>query len=435
MTRRCLDTGPGGTRTEEPITVGTDDRSVVVTGLGATTPLGGDVASTWSGMLAGKSGVKALTEDWAKELPARIAGVAAVDPATIVGRVQARRMDRCEQFAVVAAREAWADAGSPEVDPERLGVSVSSGIGGIGSTLAAYDVLKEKGWQRIVPFTVPMLMPNGSAGLISIELGAQAGAHSTVSACASGAEAIGYGIDMIRAGRADVVVAGGTEAAIMALNLGAFAVMRALSLRNDEPERASRPFDKGRDGFVLGEGAGIVVLESAEHAAARGANVYAIAAGAGYSSDGHHIAHPHPEGAGVKLAMRRALANAGVDPEQITHVNAHATSTPEGDVVEAQAIKAALGAAADRVVVSSTKSMTGHLLGGAGAIESVAAIMALRDRVAPPTINLEVPDDGVEVTVAPEPRRLSPAGQEPMAVLNNAFGFGGHNVSLIFTAA
>ncbi|HEY6498370.1 MAG TPA: beta-ketoacyl-ACP synthase II [Streptosporangiaceae bacterium] len=415
--------------------MGTDDKTVVVTGLGATTPLGGDVASTWSGMLAGNSGVRALTDDWVKDLPARIAGVAAVDPAQIVGRVQARRMDRCEQFAVVAAREAWADAGSPEVDPERLGVSVTSGIGGIGSTLAAYDVLKEKGWQRIVPFTVPMLMPNGSAGLISIELGAQAGAHATVSACASGAEAIGYGIDMIRAGRADVVVAGGTEAAIMALNMGAFAVMRALSLRNDEPERASRPFDKGRDGFVLGEGAGMVVLESAEHAAARGANVYAIAAGAGYSSDGHHIAHPHPEGRGIRLAMGRALANAGVDPEQITHVNAHATSTPEGDVVEAQAIKAALGSAADRVVVSSTKSMTGHLLGGAGAIESVAAIMALKDRVAPPTINLEVPDDGVEVTVAPEPRPLSPAGQEPMAVLNNAFGFGGHNVSLVFTAA
>ena len=413
--------------------MGTDDKSVVVTGLGATTPLGGDVASTWSGMLAGKSGVRALTEDWVKDLPARIAGVAAEDPAQIVGRVQARRMDRCEQFAVVAAREAWADAGEPEVDPERLGVSVSSGVGGIGSTLAAYDVLKDKGWKRINPFTVPMLMPNGAAGLISIELGAQAGAHATVSACASGAEAIGYGIDMIRAGRADVVVAGGTEAAIMALNLGAFAVMRALSLRNDEPERASRPFDKGRDGFVLGEGAGMVVLESAEHAAARGANVYAIAAGAGYSSDGYNIVHPHPEGAGVRLAMQRALASAGVSPDQIAHVNAHATSTPEGDVLEARAIQAALGEAADRVVVSSTKSMTGHLLGGAGAVESVAAIMALRDRVAPPTINLEDPDDGVEVTVAAEPRPLT-AGREPMAVMNNAFGFGGHNATLVFVA-
>ena len=247
-----------------------DDKSVVVTGLGATTPLGGDVASTWAAMLAGRSGVQALTDDWAKDLPVRIAGTAAADPAEVIGRVQARRMDRCEQFALVAAREAWADAGQPEVSPERLGVSVTSGIGGIGSTLAAYDILKEKGWQRISPFTVPMLMPNGSAGWISIELGAQAGAHSTVSACASGAEAVGYGIEMIRSGRADVVVAGGTEAAIMALNMGAFAVMRALSARNDEPERASRPFDKGRDGFVLGEGAGMLVLESAAHAAARG---------------------------------------------------------------------------------------------------------------------------------------------------------------------
>ena len=342
-------------------------------------------------------------------------------------------MDRCEQFAMVAAREAWADAGQPEVSPERLGVSVTSGIGGIGSTLAAYDILKEKGWQRISPFTVPMLMPNGPAGYISIELGAQAGAHSTVSACASGAEAIGYGIDMIKSGRADIVVAGGTEAAIMALNLGAFAVMRALSARNDEPERASRPFDKGRDGFVLGEGAGMLVLESAEHAAARAANVYAVAAGVGYSSDGYHIAHPHPEGTGVILAMQRALANAGVSADQIVHVNAHATSTPEGDVAEARAIMTALGPAAERVVVTSTKSMTGHLLGGAGAVESVAAILALRDRTAPPTINLEDPDDGVKVDVATEARPLPRGGREPIAALNNAFGFGGHNVSVVFT--
>ena len=411
-----------------------DDNRVVVTGLGATTPLGGDVASTWSAMLAGRSGVQALTDDWAKDLPSRIAATAAADPANIVGRVQARRMDRCEQFALVAAREAWADAGQPEVDPQRLGVSVTSGIGGIGSTLAGYDTLKEKGWQRISPFTVPMLMPNGSAGWISIELGAQAGAHSSVSACASGAEAVGYGIDMIRLGRADIVVAGGTEAAIMALNMGAFAVMRALSARNDEPERASRPFDKGRDGFVLGEGAGMVVLESAAHAAARGARVYAVAAGAGYSSDGYHIAHPHPEGAGVILAMRRALADARVAADQIVHINAHATSTPEGDVAEAQAIVTALGPAAERVVVSSTKSMTGHLLGGAGAVESVAAILALHTKTAPPTINLEDPDDGVKVDVATEPRPLRAGGRKPMAVLNNAFGFGGHNVSLVFTA-
>ncbi len=409
--------------------------TVVVTGLGATTPLGGDVASTWTAMLAGRSGVRRLTEPWAEELPVRFAAPAAADPAEVVGRVQARRMDRCEQLALVAAREAWAHAGAPELDPERLGVAVTSGIGGIGSTLAAYDTLKEKGWQRISPYTVPMLMPNGSAGWISMEIGARAGAHALVSACASGAEAIGYGIDMIRSGRADVVLAGGTEAAIMPLNIGAFAVMRAMSTRNDDPERASRPFDKARDGFVLGEGAGMLVLESLSHARQRGAVVYAIAAGAGYSSDAYHIAHPAPDGAGVAAAIGRALADARVDPTQIVHVNAHATSTPEGDALEAQALVKALGPAADGVIVTSTKSMTGHLLGGAGAIESVAAILALREQVAPPTINLDDLDDDVPVDVATEPRPLSKRGSEPMAVLNNAFGFGGHNVSLVFTAA
>jgi 3-oxoacyl-[acyl-carrier-protein] synthase II len=409
--------------------------TVVVTGLGATTPLGGDVASTWSAMLAGRSGVHSLTEPWAEELPVRFAARAAADPLEVVGRVQARRMDRCEQLALVAAREAWADAGSPDVDPDRLGVTVTSGIGGIGSILAGYDTLKEKGWSRLSPFTVPMLMPNGSAGWISMEFGARAGAHSLVSACASGAEAIGYGIDMIRSGRADVVLAGGTEAAIMALNIAAFAVMRAMSTRNDDPERASRPWDKARDGFVLGEGAGMLVLESLSHARERGATIHAVAAGAGYSSDAYHIAHPAPDGAGVIAAINRALADAQVDPGQVVHVNAHATSTPEGDVVEAQALAKALGTAIDGVIVTSTKSMTGHLLGGAGAIESVAAVLALREQVAPPTINLDDLDEDVPVEVATEPRPLSKRGSEPMAVLNNAFGFGGHNVSLVFTAA
>ena len=413
----------------------TDRTDVVVTGLGAITPLGADVATTWESMLAGRSGVRKLTDDWASELPARIAAWAAADPATLIDRVQARRLDRCEQFAIVAAREAWAHAGAPEVDPDRLGVVVSSGIGGIASTLAAYDTLKEKGWQRLSPFTVPMLMPNGSAGWISLELGARAGVHTTVSACASGAEAIGYAMDMIRSGRADVVLAGGTEAAIMQLNIAAFAAMRALSTRNDEPERASRPFDKGRDGFVLGEGAGMVVLESAEHAARRGATVHAVAAGAGYSSDAHHIAQPDPAGTGIVSAIGRVLADARIDPEQLVHVNAHATATPAGDVVEAQAIARALGSAAAGVVVSATKSMTGHLLGGAGAVESVAAILALRDKVAPPTINLDDPEDGLGVDIASEPRELRQRGNAPMAVLNNSFGFGGHNVALAFTAA
>ena len=415
--------------------MGTDRTRVVVTGLGAITPVGADVASTWQALLAGRSGAVALTEEWAAELPARIAAWAAVDPATLIDRVKARRMDRCEQFAMVAAREAWADAGSPEVDGDRLGVVVSSGIGGVASTLNAYDILKEKGWGRVPPFTVPMLMPNGSAGWIGIELGATAGVHTTVSACASGAEAIGYAIDMIRAGRADVVVAGGTEAAIMQLNIAAFAAMRALSTRNDEPQRASRPFDKGRDGFLLGEGAGVVVLESAEHAERRGARVYAVAAGAGYSADAHHIAQPEPGGTGIRKAIDRALANAQVQPEQIVHINAHATSTPAGDTVEAQAAAAALGEHAAGVVMSSTKSMTGHLLGGAGAVESVAAILALRDKVAPPTINLEDPDDDAGLTISAEPQELKARGNGPVAVLNNSFGFGGANVALVFTEA
>jgi 3-oxoacyl-[acyl-carrier-protein] synthase II len=412
-----------------------DQTTVVVTGLGAITPVGADVASTWDSLLAGRSGVTKIADDWARDLPARIAARAAADPAKLIDRVQARRMDRCEQLALVAAREAWTDAGAPEVPPERLGVVVSSGIGGVGSTLSAYDTLREQGWQRLSPFTVPMLMPNGAAGWIGIELGARAGVHTTVSACASGAEAIGYGLEMIRSGRADVVLAGGTEAAIIPLNIAAFAAMRALSTRNDEPERASRPFDRGRDGFVLGEGAGMVVLESAEHAAQRQADVRAVAAGVGYSADAHHIAQPEPDGTGVTLAIRRVLADAGLSPEQVSHVNAHATSTPAGDLVECHAIAAALGPAAAGVVVSATKSMTGHLLGGAGAVESVAAIMALRERVAPPTINLEDPDDDAGIHIATEPTKLQPAGSGPMAVLNNSFGFGGHNVALAFTAA
>jgi 3-oxoacyl-[acyl-carrier-protein] synthase II len=412
-----------------------DQPRVVVTGLGATTPVGGDVASTWASLLAGTSGARAFDKDWAPDLPVQIAAPAAVDPATVLDRVQARRLDRCEQFALVAAREAWAQAGAPEVPPERLGVVVSSGIGGIASTLAAYDTLKEKGWQRLSPFTVPMLMPNGSAGWIGIELNARAGVHTTVSACASGAEAIGYAIEMIRSGRADVVVAGGTEAAIIPLNIAAFAAMRALSTRNDEPERASRPFDKGRDGFLLGEGAGIVVLESAEHAAARGALVHAVAAGAGYSADAHHIAQPEPTGTGIVAAIGHALTDAGLAPDQVVHVNAHATSTPAGDAVEGQAIRTALGPAAAGVVVSATKSMTGHLLGGAGALEAVATILALREGVAPPTINLDDPDDEAGVDIATEPRELKPHGSAPMAALNNSFGFGGHNVALAFTAA
>jgi 3-oxoacyl-[acyl-carrier-protein] synthase II len=416
--------------------------TVVVTGLGATTPLGGDVASTWSALLAGRSGVRPLEADWAKDLPARFAATIAVEPAEILPRHRLRRLDRCEQFALIAANEAWRDAGLAvgeegseagdgfRVDGDRVGAVVSSGIGGISTTLEGYDNLNSKGWKRVSPFAVPMLMPNGSAGVVSIEFGARAGAHSLSSACASSAEAVGYGIDMIRAGRADIVIAGGTEAAIVALNLAAFSSMRAMSTRNDEPQRASRPYDKNRDGFVLGEGSAMLILESEEHARARGARIYGVAAGVGYSADAYDIVLPAPDGEGQAQAIRRALKDGGLEPSDIVHINAHATSTPAGDLGELGAVKKALGDAASQVVISGTKSMTGHLLGGAGALESIATILALRDGLAPPTINIDDLDDGVDLDIVrDEPRKL-PSG--PAAALNNSFGFGGHNVCVAF---
>ncbi|MFI9554599.1 beta-ketoacyl-ACP synthase II [Nonomuraea endophytica] len=402
---------------------------VVVTGLGATTPVGGDVTSTWSALLAGQSGVETLTEDWVDHVPVKFAGKAAVDPAEVLPRPEARRLDRSEQFALVAAREAWQDAGAPEIAPERLGVVVSSGIGGISTTLSAYDTWKEKGWNRLSPFTVPMLMPNGPAAWIGLDLKAQAGVHATVSACASGAEAIGYAMDMIRSGRADVVVAGGTEAAIHGLNIAAFAAARAMSTRNDDPQGASRPWDRARDGFVLGEGAGIVVLESEEHARARGARIYAYAAGVGYSADAHHITQPEPDGRGIIQAMTLALGDAGVSGLDVKHINAHATSTPAGDVGEVVAIAKAIGT---HPLVTSTKSMTGHLLGGAGGIESVFTIKAMRDRIVPATINLSDVDDGIEVDLVYGQNRALPEGD--IAAVNNSFGFGGHNVAVVFAS-
>ncbi|NRQ31092.1 beta-ketoacyl-ACP synthase II [Nonomuraea sp. NN258] len=403
---------------------------VVVTGLGATTPVGGDVTSTWSALLAGQSGVKALTADWIDTVPVKFAGTAAVDPTEVLPRPESRRLDRSEQFAMVAAREAWQDAGAPEVAPERLGVVVSSGIGGITTTLTAYDTYRERGWNRLSPFTVPMLMPNGPAAWIGLDRGAQAGVHATVSACASGAEAIGYAMDMIRAGRADVVIAGGTEAAIHGLNMAAFAAARAMSTRNDDPEGASRPWDRDRDGFVLGEGAGIIVLESEEHAKARGARIYAYAAGVGYSADSHHITQPEPEGRGIIMAMTQALNDAGITGNDVKHVNAHATSTPAGDVTEVQAVAKAIGS---HPLVTSTKSMTGHLLGGAGGIESVFAIKALQERIVPATINLDNLDDGIDVDLVHGENRALPQGD--IAAVNNSFGFGGHNVTVVFKGA
>lgn len=418
------------------------DRRVVVTGLGATTPLGGDVASTWAAMLAGRSGVRRLPQEFIDVLPVHIGAPVAVDPLDVLDRVQARRLDRTAQLALIAAREAWADAGLPApdaddrsdaVDPERLGVVVGTGIGGVLTTLSNYDTLREKGARRVSPLAIPMLMPNGPAAAIALELVARAGVHTPISACASGAEAIGQGLEMIRSGRADVVVCGGTEAAIHPLPIAAFANMQALSRRNDEPERASRPYDKGRDGFVYGEGSGIVVLESAERAAARGARVYAEIAGVGMTSDAHHIAQPDPVGAGAAQAMTDALADADAGPADIVHLNAHATSTPQGDVAESLAVRTTFGDAADGVAVSATKSMTGHLLGAAGAVEAVATIMALAERTAPATINLENPDDDVDLDVVSGEAR--PLGAGDLAALSNSFGFGGHNVALVFRTA
>ena len=405
---------------------------IVITGLGATTPVGGDVATTWESFVAGRSGVRALTEDWAAELPVRIAARVAVEPDEMLPRVQARRLDRSGQFAVIAAKEAWSDAGldGKDVDGDRLGVVCASGIGGVTTLLSNYDALRDSGPRRVSPLAIPMLMPNSPAAYVGLEFGARAGVHTPVSACASGAEALSYGLDMIRHGRADIVVAGGTEAAIHPLPLAAFANMMALSKRNDEPERASRPYDKGRDGFVLGEGAGMVVLESAEHAEARGVRIYAELAGAGISADSHHIAQPDPSGAGAITAMRNALDDGDLEPADVRHLNAHATSTPVGDIAEALAIRFALGDAAGNVAVTSTKSMTGHLLGGAGAVESIAAVLALYHRTAPPTINVDDLDDEIGLDIVRGESR--PLGDGTLAALNNSFGFGGHNVALAF---
>ncbi|MEV8323703.1 beta-ketoacyl-ACP synthase II [Kitasatospora sp. NPDC056731] len=415
-----------------------ENRTVVVTGIGAFTPLGGDAATTWENLVAGRSGVAALTEEWAAELPVKIAARTAVEPGEILPRPLARKLDRSAQFALIAAREAWADAGyetpatdeSSKLAPERLGTVIASGIGGVTTLLDQYDVLKEKGARKVSPHTVPMLMPNSPAANVGLEVGARAGVHTPVSACASGAEAIGYAIEMIRTGRADVVVAGGTEAAIHPLPIAAFANMMAMSKNNDDPEGASRPYDKGRDGFVLGEGAGVVVLESVEHAEARGARIYCEAVGQGLSSDAHHIAQPEPTGAGVARALADLFDRNDLDKAEIVHVNAHATSTPQGDTAELKALRKELGDDLDHIAISATKSMTGHLLGGAGGIETVATVLALYHRIAPPTINVDELDDDVDADIVRGEARPLPEGR--IAALNNSFGFGGHNVVLAF---
>ncbi|GAB4084717.1 beta-ketoacyl-[acyl-carrier-protein] synthase family protein [Myceligenerans cantabricum] len=411
----------------------TSARDVVVTGLGATTPLGGDVPSTWEAALAGESGAHTLDNDWAEryEIPVSFAATVKVKPDTVLKRPEIKRMDPSAQYAIIAAREAWKDAGEPEVDGERLGSVVSSGIGGVWTLLDGWDTLRERGARRMLPMTVPMLMPNSPTAYVSLELGAKAGAHALVSACASGAEAIGYGAEMIRTGRADVVVAGGTEATIHPMPIAAFAASRTLSLRNDDPEGASRPYDIDRDGFVVGEGSAVVVLESAEHAAARGARVYAKVAGVGLSSDAYHITSPDPDGTGQVTAMRAALEDGGVTAADLVHINAHATSTKVGDLTETASIRHLFGADADHVQLSATKSMTGHLLGGAGALETVFTVKAVAERLAPPTINVANPDPDLQVPLVRDDPMKLPGGD--IAAINNSFGFGGHNVALLIT--
>lgn len=407
---------------------------VVVTGLGATTPLGGDVGSTWEGLLAGRSAGKAMTGEEYAALPSRLAAPAAVDPAEVLSRVEARRLDRFEQFALVATREAWKDAGlvGVEIPGERLAVSVASGIGGLTTLLAMYDTMNAKGPRHVTPFMIPMIMPNGAAAWVGLEIGAKAAVQTPVAACASGNEAIRHGVDLIRSGKADVAVVGGAEAVIHPLPLAAFGAMKALSRRNDEPELASRPFDKARDGFLLAEGGAVMVLESEEHARARGARVYAEVAGVGVSSDGHHIVQPDPTGAGNAAAMREALRDAGIAPAELNHVNAHATSTPVGDVAEAIGIRTVLGDAAGDVIVTAPKGALGHLLGAAGVAESIATVLTLYHRVVPPTANLVDLDDEIGLDVAREPRPL-PDGT--LTALNNSFGFGGHNLVIAFRSA
>ncbi|MBS4754725.1 beta-ketoacyl-[acyl-carrier-protein] synthase II [Nocardioides sp. zg-ZUI104] len=407
---------------------------VVVTGLGTTSPLGGDTASTWEAMLAGRSGVRQLGEI-ADGLPVTIGAPAAVDPTDVLDRVVARRLDRTSQLALVASLEAWADSGldaakeAGELDGDRFGVAFASGIGGVHTLLSNHSTLLEKGPRRVSPISIPMLMPNAPAATISLRLGARGPVNTPVSACASGNEAIALAADQIRLGRVDVALAGGTEAAIHPLPISAFANMMALSKNAGDPTTVSRPFDTARDGFVLGEGAGALVLESLEHAQARGARIYAELLGTGITADAHDIAQPDPEGRGGTRAIRAALRDSGIDPADLVHVNAHATSTPQGDVAESLMLHAVLGSRASDLVVTSTKSMTGHLLGGAGALEGVATVLALHHRVAPPTINLDDQDPRVELDVATEPRDLP---QGDIAALNNSFGFGGANVAVLF---
>ncbi len=407
---------------------------IVVTGLGATTPLGGDVQTTWRALLAGESGVSTLEQEWVErhQLPVKFAGQAKVAAKEILSVPETKRLDPASQFALIAAREAWADAGTPDVAPERLAVEFATGIGGVWTLLDAYDTLNTSGPRRVLPMTVPMLMANGPAAAIGMDIAARGGVRTAVSACASSTEAIANAIARLQSGAIDIVVAGGCEAAIHPLPIAAFASMHALSRNNDNPAGASRPYDTARDGFVMGEGAGALVIETEEHAKARGAKIYAYLVGGSVTSDAHHITAPDPEGTGAARAMLEALDQAGAKLEDVVHINAHATSTPVGDIAEYTALKRVFGEHLDKICISATKSSTGHLLGGAGAIEAIFTVLALHERTAPPTLNLQNQDPEIPLDVVTSPRAL-PNGQ--ILALSNSFGFGGHNAVVAFMSA
>ncbi|MFC0582717.1 beta-ketoacyl-ACP synthase II [Micrococcoides hystricis] len=408
-------------------------RKAVITGLGATTPTGGDVPTFWQNSLQGVSGARPMEYDWVEkyELPVTFAATAAVPAAEVLKKVETKRMDPSTQFGVIAAREAVADSGLDldDIDKDRFAVAMATGIGGVWTLLDAWDTLRERGPRRVLPMTVPMLMPNGPAAAVSLDLGARAGSFTPVSACASGTEALGNALELIRSGKADIVVCGGAEAAIHPLPIGAFAAMQALSKRNDDPEHASRPYDIDRDGFVIGEGAGALIIESEEHAKARGARIYAELAGTAVTSDAHHITAPDPDGLGATRALKGALEDAGVAPTDVVHVNAHATSTPVGDIPEYTAMRAAFGDHVENIKVSATKSQTGHLLGASGAIEAVLTVKALYERTAPLTINLENQDPQIPLDVVTS---RTDFGTGDLVAVSNSFGFGGHNAVGVF---
>ncbi len=402
-------------------------RRVVVTGMGAVTPLGHDVASTWEAMVAGRSGVGPITAFDPQGLGVRIAAeVRGFDPVAHFGRREHRHIDRFAQLAVAAARQALTASGlDVSAAPGRVGVVFGSGLGGLASIEEGVRVLGERGPSRVSPYVLPMMIPNMAAGQVAIDAGARGPVSCTVTACAASANAIADALELIRRGGADAVVAGGSEAAVTPIGVAGFAQMNALSRRNDDPPRASRPFDRARDGFVIGEGAAALVLEELEHARARGATVHGEVLGAGASCDAHHITAPRPDAAGAVAAIRAALDDARIGPDRVGYVNAHGTSTELNDRAEALAIRTVLGAG---VPVSSTKSVTGHLLGAAGAVEAIACIQALRTGLLPPTANLDEPDPDCELDHV---RGEARAGA-PVVAVSNSFGFGGHNVTLVF---